>query len=100
MLEGAAFRSDVLSRWRPRTWCNFCAVNGVISGGHRGVWSRWSLATLTMTILEIPVPTWIIADPPHYTDANVDRQVFYAEGCRVGQAVKGCGFLAPVTDCT
>ena len=41
--------------WRPSTWCNFTGTFGVIPGGHRGVWSRWSLATSTTDHTEPPM---------------------------------------------
>jgi hypothetical protein len=33
--------------YRPRSFCNITGSFGVISGGHRDVWSSWSLATST-----------------------------------------------------
>ena len=44
---------------------NFSAVNGVILGGHRGVWSRWSLLTST------PAPHWV--DPDDQDDMDLSE---------------------------
>jgi hypothetical protein len=69
----AMWKTNTPFRWseeRPSTWCNFSAVAGVIPGGHRGVWSRWSLATSTTDHTETPM-----------TKTNMDLSELLAKTC-------------------